>query len=94
MHGGGPCNIPLIMRPRRLDAAYLQNKVGVRSMSFYSLFLVGTNLGLYVAVAGALQRQFRARTANVPGPVRPSYRPFFPALSPRFNSILFFDYYT
>lgn len=29
MHGGGPCNIPLVMRPRRLDARYLQNKVPV-----------------------------------------------------------------
>lgn len=27
MHGGGPCNIPLVMRPRRLDSSYLQNKV-------------------------------------------------------------------
>eukprot|EP00903_Cladosiphon_okamuranus_P007809 g7555.t1 len=26
MHGGGPCNIPFVIRPRRLDASYLQNK--------------------------------------------------------------------
>ncbi|CAM9519453.1 unnamed protein product, partial [Hapterophycus canaliculatus] len=25
--GGGPCSIPLVLRPRRLDAVYLQNKV-------------------------------------------------------------------
>lgn len=26
MDGGGPCNLPWVLRPRRLDAGYLQNK--------------------------------------------------------------------
>lgn len=39
MDGGGLCNIPMVMRPRRLDAAYLQNKVGVREMEFKGVFL-------------------------------------------------------
>ena len=87
MHGGGPCNIPLIMRPRRLDAAYLQNKVGVRSMSFDSFFFcqVGTNLGLYVAVAGALQRQFSCSNRECAWPCTPLLPSFPPCPFPPFH---------